>query len=406
MNVICGKDKCTGCRACLNICSHSAIQMVNNKLNVEIAVINKKKCIDCGLCKLVCPQNNVDDIFYLPKKCYASWSLDNTIRWRSASGGVAAELYRWAIENDIWIAGVSYTEEREASFTLTKDFEKINSFQNSKYVYSNMKYVYKEIIDKLKKREGVLFIGLPCQVDGLRKYLKIKKVSSEQLILVDLICHGTAPNFYLVQHIEKIEHKKQMHTDEFYFRDPDTYTYTFTFTLKQQGKSFYSKKVESNDTYQVGYHKGIIYRENCYQCKYACMERTGDITLADFSYVGTKLECTYDNKNVSCVLVNSSKGIDVIQKLEKKEIIFCEERPIEEEIDYEQMLHRPTPKPQERKRFVEEYSKSKDFDSAMWKAARKKLVINEIIQKSHIRQVKVFLSKIIPKQIKNIIKNK
>lgn len=406
MNKICREDKCTGCRACLNVCGHSAIQMVNDNLNAEIAVIDKNKCVDCGLCKLLCPQNNVDEILNLPQKCYASWSLNKETRRKSASGGVASELYRWAIENDIWIAGVSFTEEKEVAFSLTKDLTKIESFQNSKYVYSNMKFVYKDIADKLKKGEGVLFVGLPCQLDGLKNYLKLKKVSLERLILIDLVCHGTAPNCYLSQHIRRIESKKKMNADVIFFRDPYTYTYTFTLTLKQQGKPFYSKKVESDDTYQVGYHKGIIYRENCYQCKYARMERVGDITLADFSYVGTKAECAYDNKNVSCVLANSPKGIDVIQKLEKNEMIFCEERPVEEETDYEQMLHRPTPKPQERKKFVEEYSKSKDFDNAMWKAARKKLITNEIIQKSHIRQVNIFLSKIIPKQIKNILKNK
>lgn len=393
MNMICREDKCTGCRACLNICGHSAIQIVNNNLDIEIAVINKNKCIDCGLCKMVCPQNNVDETFYLPQKCYASWSLNKEIRRKSASGGIASELYHWAIENDIWIAGVSYTEEKEVIFSLTKDLKKIKSFKNSKYVYSNMKFIYKDIADKLKNGEGVLFIGLPCQLDGLKKYLKIKKIPLEQLILIDLVCHGTAPNRYLSQHIKRIESKKKKKAKEISFRDPEAYTYTYTFTLKQQGSPFYSKKVESDDTYQVGYHKGIIYRENCYQCKYACMERIGDITLADFSYVGTKAECAYDNKNVSCVLVNSQKGIGVIQSLEKRGKIFCEERPIQEEVDYELMLHRPTPKPEERKRFVEEYSKSKDFDNAMWKAARKKLIKNEIIQKSHIRQVKAFLSK-------------
>lgn len=48
-------------------------------------------------------------------------------------------------------------------------------------------------------------IALPCQIAAIKKmfyrYL-------DNLLLVDLVCHGVTPADYLIQHIRSIEHKK------------------------------------------------------------------------------------------------------------------------------------------------------------------------------------------------------
>lgn len=220
------------------------------------------------------------------------------------------------------------------------------------------------------------------------------------------MCHGTAPTEYLRQHIHSIECKKNKIANELYFRDPDAYTYTYTFTLKDKGNPFYSKNVRSGDSYQIGYHKGIIYRENCYSCNYAQIKRTGDVTLADFSYVGTRAECLYDNKNVSAVLVNSPKGEKVIHELKNSGNIFCEERPMEEEMDYEVMLHRPTLKSKEREMFVRAYYEIPDFERAIKKSSWMRMVKNEVVQLSHLQEMKHFLSKRVIKPIKTVLSNK
>lgn len=403
MDKVCEKDNCTGCRACLNICAHSAIEMKKNNLDVEEASVIIDKCKKCGLCKLVCPQKIQISLNPI-SKCFAAWSNDQETRRRSASGGVASELYKWALENEYWIAGVKYTNTREPVYCLTNDITDILSFQNSKYVSSNMGLIYREIAYKLKMGKSVLFIGLPCQVAGIKRYCEMKGLSIEKLILIDLVCHGTAPYAYLEEHICNIEKKKNMTATEVSFRDPDTHTYTFTFTLKNDNKTFYAKKVESNDTYQIGYHKGIIYRENCYNCKYACLDRIGDLTLADFSYVGTKEECLYDNKNVSCVLTNSRKGEKILMEMNRLGSIYCEERPMQEETEYEMMLHRPTVRPAERPIFLQEYNKTHNFDHSMKMAAKNQIIKNQIISLSHYRKLKSYISRIIPLRIKKMLK--
>ena len=114
---------------------------------------------------------------------------------------------------------------------------------------------------------------------------------------------------------------------------------------------FTRKKVYRNDVYQIGYHKGIAYRENCYHCRFSNKQRQGDLTLSDFAGVGKYKKCDYDNKNVSCVLVNTKKGYNFYQSLLLENRIYSEIRPIEEEYDFESRLHTPTPIPKERNKF-------------------------------------------------------
>ncbi len=44
------KEKCTGCKTCVEECPSDAITMANDK-----AVVNADSCVDCGVCVDACP---------------------------------------------------------------------------------------------------------------------------------------------------------------------------------------------------------------------------------------------------------------------------------------------------------------------------------------------------------------
>ena len=198
--------------------------------------------------------------------------------------------------------------------------------------------------------------------------------------------------------------KRKKNATEVFFRDPSFNTYTYTFTLKNNGIPFYKKKVYRNDIYQIGYHKGIAYRENCYHCRFSNKQRQGDLTLSDFAGVGKYKKCDYDNKNVSCVLVNTKKGYNFYQSLLLENRIYSEIRPIEEEYDFESRLHTPTPIPKERNKFKKMYEKSSNFDYSMLYAAKGIVIKNELKYYLNINGINSFLSRLLPNSIKERIK--
>lgn len=399
--IICSKEKCTACGACINVCRVGAISYEIDSVNKVNAKIDDTLCINCGLCKKVCPEINKcakNQSIY----CYAAWSCDEGIRKNSASGGIATELGLRAVEESGMYAGVSMDVDNGACFRLVSSKDDVLKLQNSKYVHSNTGNIFTLIRDVLKNtNKQIVFVGLPCQVAGLKNYLSIFNANTNRVLFVDLVCHGTVPFEYLKQHVRYLEGKKHK-TDEVLFRDPEFGTNNYFFSLKDSGTRWYTKKTNRDDTYQIGFHKGLIYRENCYSCQYACRERTGDITLADFGGVGKEKPCDYSNENVSCVLINTNKGLEWIGHLQTK--CFFEERPIMEEYNTEMMFQRPTPKHPNREIFMKHYKEMHNFERAAQIALKKQIIQNEFIYYLRINQIKLFLWKMMPQHLRRLIK--
>lgn len=398
---LCDRTQCTGCGACRNICPQKCIQYEKDELGVEYANIDQKKCIECGLCNQVCP------VLHLPEgnqstECYSAWSCDEDIRLTGASGGIATEFYCFAAENGVLFAGVEMDADFNAVYAL--EDKEWGKFRNSKYVYSDTGFIFSKVKRELKSGRKIIFIGLPCQVAGIRNYLKTTKCDTKNLLTIDLVCHGVAPADYLKNHINYLEIKSREKANQAMFRDPAEQTSTYTFSLKNQDGVFYKRKVNRNDRYQEGYHKGIVYRQNCYQCPFANKERMGDITLLDFSGVGKISKCEYDNKDVSCVLINTQQGKQWFGRLCKQRDLYVEKRPINEVYNYEARLHSPTTIPKERAKFVKKYLESQNFEKAMNIAARKLILKNQIKYYLHVEVIKKILAKVLPVAIKNYIK--
>lgn len=323
---------------------------------------------------------------------YAAWSMDENERKTSASGGVAAEMYKWAIDNGYKIIGAVQQDDFCVCHEMSDSKKAINLFKNSKYVFSNAYNVYSKIKVELENQNKVLFIGLPCQVAAMRKLFKDNK----NLVLVDLVCHGTTPAIYLQQHIEMLRQQTGKVARRMSFRDPQLSTDTFTFTLYDKyDKMFYAKRTKEGDTYQFGYHRAVSYRENCYHCRFAKPERNADITIADYHGLGLVKPATYDAKKVSLILVNNEKGRDFVDSLIAEKRIFAEERPLEEPFKGEAQLRHPSIKSKYRKMFEADIEKyDGDFEKAILRA-----------QKKYIRDEKIKLMKSYPKRvIKKLLK--
>lgn len=386
--VICNHDKCTGCAACKDVCPKQCITMQPDDLDALHPVVDESICINCGLCEKTCP-NNRELSYKLPHKVLAAWSNDNEVRRTSASGGIACELYHYWIKNGGVATGVVFDRVEGCHFILLENESDIKAVQNSKYTFSDTAGIYKVVKQKLQAGISVLFIGVPCQVAGLYGFLKKEY---DNLTTVDIICHGMPPATYLEQHIKSIEDKKKEYTHQLFFRDPKYYTYTYTFTLKNiKGKEFYNKKVLTRDNYQLGYHRALIYRENCYSCNYARKERISDLTIGDFSGLGRFAPFEYDKHNVSCILENTDKGAALLKKL--KGVLSMYERPACEAFEVEKQLKSPSAKHNGRYCFEQVYNKTHDYVKASNAALKDEK--SKAVKAATVLNIKMFIYNIL-----------
>lgn len=388
---ICSDEKCTACGACGFSCPKNAIVMQENQVGVVYPVVNESLCIQCGRCRKICPQINLPE-FYNPKKVYAAWSADQEERRTSASGGIAAEIYKSALEQQVSICGAKLNSDFSVSFELGDNVKDIEKFKNSKYVFSTMYEIYPQLRKLLKAGGQAVVIGLPCQIAAIRNLFP----NEEKLLLVDLVCHGTTSFSYLKQHISWLETKFNDHAVKMSFRDPYKHTYTYTFTLyNKMGEQFYAQRTKDGDTYQFGYHRMISYRENCYNCSFAKEKRISDITLSDYKGLGKLSPCDFGEQKVSNVMIHTNKGEIWISDLIKQGHIIAEERPIREPILGDAQLQHPSEKSRARldfQKYIQYYNG--DFEKTMRSVLRKEAK-RELSQKilSFARKIKNKISR-------------
>lgn len=341
---ICPKDKCTGCYACVNACNRGCISMKEDELGCMHPVVDETNCVNCGLCKSSCP-NNVVLKFAYPSKCYASWIDDKEKRKICASGGIGTCMSEYVIKHGGVVFGSKYDAEMTPIMTCTEKIEELENFKGSRYVQSLVgNDTYKKVRTFLRNGRLVLFVGTPCQVAGLKTFLR---KDYDNLITVDLICHGVCPTKYLKEEVDYLTEKyKLKDIADIRFRGND-------------GNNFREKLLrldEAQQYYILGFLWGVSLRENCYSCNYAHPERIGDLTIGDFIGLGDKEKFPYSKKNVSSVFVNTSKGEVFYKKVSEFSADLKNiERDYKERLAYKPSLLEPFKKHLKYRIFVKAY---------------------------------------------------
>lgn len=346
---ICSKNECTGCSACYNACGHSAILMKPDECGYIYPFIDNNKCVECGVCKKVCPVNNPRQLLY-PISCFAATVNSENELLSCASGGVATILGESIIKLGGVVYGCDGSNIRNVHHSRKLTIESLNKLKGSKYVQSNIGDIYKLLKKDVISGKPVLFIGTPCQVAGLGNYLHSEKYPN--LYTVDLVCHGVPSQKMLNDNINNYTNEENISVS---FRKKNVNgKIKYGWYLRSEKNKIKSAVNISyrKDPYLLGFLSCLTIRENCTRCRYACIARCSDITLSDFWGLSdtSKFE---KGKGVSNVLVNTEKGMQLWNN--SREVAKWEERTIVEALSGNGQLQTPSAKNGMHDQFVKLY---------------------------------------------------
>lgn len=261
--------------------------------------MDEETCIKCGLCEKVCPILNQAD--KLPvQEVLAVKNPDDEERMNSSSGGVFLPLAREVINKGGVVFGAVYDESREVHHVYAEKIEYVYPMMGSKYLQSRIETAYRDAERFLKQGREVMFVGSPCQIAGLRTFLRNKEYPN--LLAVDFLYHGVpSPGVwrrYLAETDGGYDAKERSRRKA------------------TAGKNIVlSSDIHSNNPFMRGFLSDIYLRPSCYECKCKNGVNHSDLTIADFGGINNVNPEFDDDKGVGLVLVNTQKGKVYFDKL-------------------------------------------------------------------------------------------
>lgn len=314
------KKECYGCYACAQACPKNAIDMLVDKEGFEYPTVDMSKCVGCDICKKVCPAEN-EQKKDLPLSAYALVQNDD-ILMKSSSGGAFWSIVNSYDENAVFY-GVSWKTRSKAEHSRALKDECFEKFRKSKYVQSIIGDSFVNVKNDLVSGLSVVFVGTPCQIAGLKQFLK---KDYDNLLTIDLICHGVPSSKMLETYFCDIEKKTRL-VSKIEFRHKQCHNNIWNSKYALLTFDDGSSQVIEYDTsaFLRGYDNGLFFRPSCSTCQFACRQRVSDITIGD--YWGSKDSGFDVHKGTSLVMVNSEKGRNAFSKINSAEI---------QQVDYEQ----------------------------------------------------------------------
>ena len=354
--VICDADKCTGCSACKCSCPHAAISMEPDKNGFLHPRIDYEKCVGCKLCEKTCPIVNSGLLDkHNPIQCFSAiYKKKSSL---SSSGGVCSLIVdRWA-HNGRGCAFCTVFDNVTNAFVFKEinahNYDSLKSLiPGSKYVQSFCNDSFVTIKNRLEDNCDVLFVGTPCQIAGLKRFLKIEH---KNLTTVGIVCHGVPSQKMLFDHISPFSNNR---ISNVLFRSHDKYW----LQIYDKNNSLVYKKCPIEDSFLEGFQLSTILRESCFHCLFTNADRIDDLTLGDFWGLSRE---HFKNESPSMVLVNTNKGKDLFDFIAPDLQYF--EESISDAVNGNSQLREPAKSPKNRKKFLMYYNNG-NFDSAIKKS--------------------------------------
>lgn len=324
--------------------------MAQNPEGFAYPVVDKEKCIDCGLCVKVCPMVNAVKIKFKTGKVYAAQLKDRKTLLKSSSGGVFSLIANQIILQGGVVFGAAWDENLQLHHIGVDTLDGLEKLRGSKYVHSEIGNTYIEAREYLKQGRKVYFTGTPCQIAGLKLFLRNK---NPNLTTSDVVCHGTPSQKVFNLFVQQIERERNVEVKDYQFRDKRVLGWNCSSSsCSSVDKISGGEKYHIYDKNMVAYYqafiKGHITREDCFQCPFACPQRVGDITLADYWDI-SKHHNEFPNQRdgVSLIIVNSNIGMEILNGIKDK--VNLVDSTIENALaTSNHNLKAPTPRPVER----------------------------------------------------------
>lgn len=248
------------------------------------------------------------------KTVYGVKHKNEDIRSASRSGGIFTAVSDVILDDGGVVYGCKLDGNLNAVHSRATTKQERDEFRGSKYVQTQIGYIFKSVEQDLKNNMYVLFSGAPCQNHGLLNYLNLKNVDTTKLLTIEILCHGAPSPRIWQDFVDNNFDRTQI--DAVDFRDKKNFGWrdhveTITVNGEERSSRDYTKLFYS--------HLGL--RQSCFNCYYKKIDRVSDITIGDFWRIENNDKQFDDDKGISLVKINSEKGAEYFERCNDELIV-------------------------------------------------------------------------------------
>lgn len=313
MITITDKSQCCGCSACAQRCPKQCISMQIDNEGFLYPQVDSSKCMDCHLCEKVCPVINQYDA-RTPLNVYAAKNSDDKVRRLSSSGGIFTLLANQTIKDGGVVFGACWDNEWNVKHDYVDNISDLQKFRSSKYMQSVIGDNYLKVEQFLKTDRKVMFTGTPCQIAGLKHFLRKEY---DNLLAVEVICHSVPSpgvwQLYLTTRLHTLKWEKS-DIRNISFRDKKTGWKTYSFVIENKDGNILTE-LSSKNTFMRGFLADLYTRPSCHACPAKQLRSGSDITLGDFWGIESLMPEIDDDNGVSAIIVNTEKGKSALHNM-------------------------------------------------------------------------------------------
>ena len=279
----------------------------------------------------------------VPIATYAATNGNEDIREQSSSGGIFTLLAETTINNGGIVFGAAFNEKWEVEHIHVDNINDLKRLRGSKYVQSNIGGCYSIAEKFLKEGKEILFSGTPCQIAGLKRFLRKEY---KNLRTVDFVCHGTPSPWVWGKYIEETGQANSIATiTDIQFRNKAEGWKKFSLQIKYtgcNGKEKTFREPLNENLFMKCFLRDLCLRPSCYKCPARSGKSGSDITLADLW--GAQQICPQidDDKGLSLILQRKECGLPKCDRLAI---------PYSEALKYNPSIERDVREPKRRKKF-------------------------------------------------------
>lgn len=318
--------------------------------------IKGDSCVNCGLCENSCSilhPSILWDNHPGMTRAYCVHYKNDTVRLASTSGGAFTALCQWVFQQGGIVFGASYDNTFQVVHTKAENIDELSKLYTAKYAQSQIKNTFREAEEYLNQGYYVLYSGTPCQIAGLISFLGKEY---ENLILVDMICHGI-PSPAVWKHY--IQYRSQIDAQgaapvKINLRSKETGWPRYSIHIDYENGASY-RVLNSQDPYLRAFVGDLCLRPSCYDCQFKGISRNSDFTLGDYWGVWDQEPDFNDEKGTSLVLTHTEKA-GVIWNEIARELHFKRVDPVSSLCHNPSAIYSPV-KPADRELFMTNYRK-------------------------------------------------